>query len=49
VRTLVQGELGGSIDWHTLEEEGTEVTIDIPLQYLHEKDLLAVVSDVDKP
>jgi two-component system, sensor histidine kinase PdtaS len=43
VRTLVQGELGGSIDWHTLEEEGTEVTIDIPLQYLHEKDVLAVV------
>jgi two-component sensor histidine kinase len=43
VRTLVQGELGGSIDWHTLEEEGTEVTLDIPLQYLHEKDVLAVV------
>jgi len=37
VRTLVQGELGGSIDWHTLEDEGTEVTIEVPLQYLHEK------------
>lgn len=34
VRTLVQGELGGTIDWHTLEGEGTEVTIDIPLQWL---------------
>ena len=46
VRTLVHGELGGSIDWHTLEEEGTEVTLDIPLQYLHEKDVLAVVPTV---
>lgn len=46
VRTLVQGELGGSIDWHTLEDEGTEVTIDIPLQYLHEKDVLAAVPNV---
>lgn len=46
VRTLVQGELGGSIDWHTLEDEGTEVTIDVPLQYLHEKDVLAAVPNV---
>jgi two-component sensor histidine kinase len=46
VRTLVQGELGGSIDWHTLEAEGTEVTIEIPLQYLHEKDVLAAVPNV---
>jgi two-component sensor histidine kinase len=46
VRTLVQGELGGSIDWHTLEDEGTEVTIEIPLQYLHEKDVLAAVPNV---
>ncbi|WP_029146320.1 sensor histidine kinase [Microbacterium luticocti] len=34
VRTLIQGELGGSIDWHTLQGQGTEVTIDIPLRYL---------------
>jgi two-component sensor histidine kinase len=34
VRTLIQGELGGTIDWHTLEGEGTEVTIDMPLLYL---------------
>ena len=46
VRTLVQGELGGSIDWHTLEQEGTEVTIEIPLQYLHEKDVLAAVPNI---
>ncbi|CAN5281692.1 PAS domain-containing sensor histidine kinase [soil metagenome] len=34
VRTLVQGELGGTIDWHTLVGSGTEVTIDIPLTWL---------------
>ena len=34
VRTLIQGELGGTIDWHTLEGEGTEVTIEMPLHYL---------------
>ena len=34
VRTLIQGELGGSIDWHTAVGAGTEVTIDIPLRYL---------------
>jgi two-component sensor histidine kinase len=34
VRTLIQGELGGSIDWHTLMGQGTEVTIEVPLRYL---------------
>jgi two-component sensor histidine kinase len=34
VRTLIQGELGGTIDWHTLQGEGTEVTIDIPLRWV---------------
>ncbi len=34
VRALIQGELGGTIDWHTLEGEGTEVTIEVPLLYL---------------
>lgn len=34
VRTLIQGELGGTIDWHTLVGSGTEVTIDIPMRYL---------------
>ena len=34
VRTLIQGELGGTIDWHTLEGEGTEVTIAVPLLWL---------------
>jgi two-component sensor histidine kinase len=34
VRTLIQGELGGTIDWHTLEGEGTEVTIDVPTLWL---------------
>ncbi|MDZ8274499.1 histidine kinase N-terminal domain-containing protein [Microbacterium aquimaris] len=34
VRTLIQGELSGSIDWHTLVGSGTEVTIEIPLRYI---------------
>ncbi len=34
VRTLIQGELGGTIDWHTLVDRGTEVTIDVPLTWL---------------
>ncbi|MGV8877320.1 MAG: sensor histidine kinase [Rhodoglobus sp.] len=34
VRTLIQGELSGTIDWHTLMGSGTEVTIDIPLTWL---------------
>ena len=46
VRTLVQGELGGSIDWHTLNGEGTEVTITVPLQFLHEKEVTAAVPNV---
>ncbi len=36
VRTLIQGELGGTIDWHTMMGSGTEVTIEIPLRYMHE-------------
>jgi two-component sensor histidine kinase len=34
VRTLIQGELGGTIDWHTVLGRGTEVTIDVPLRWL---------------
>ncbi|NYD66632.1 sensor histidine kinase [Agromyces atrinae] len=34
VRTLIQGELGGTIDWHTIMGAGTEVTIDVPLRWL---------------
>ena len=34
VRTLIQGELGGTIDWHTVMGSGTEVTIDIPLRWI---------------
>jgi two-component sensor histidine kinase len=37
VRTLIQGELGGSIDWHTIMGSGTEVTIEIPLNWLTKK------------
>lgn len=35
VRTLIQGELGGTIDWHTMMGSGTEVTIDIPVSWLN--------------
>ncbi len=34
VRTLIQGELSGTIDWHTLVGSGTEVTIVVPLEQL---------------
>ncbi|MEO6941572.1 MAG: histidine kinase N-terminal domain-containing protein [Terrimesophilobacter sp.] len=34
VRTLIQGELGGTIDWHTIMGSGTEVTIEVPLTWL---------------
>ncbi|MFD1715671.1 sensor histidine kinase [Amnibacterium flavum] len=34
VRTLIQGELGGVIDWHTLVGRGTEVTIEIPMRWM---------------
>lgn len=34
VRTLVDGELGGSIEWAPLEPGGTQVKIEIPLKFL---------------
>jgi two-component system, sensor histidine kinase PdtaS len=34
VRTLIQGEMSGTIDWHTLMGSGTEVTIEVPLTWL---------------
>lgn len=37
VRTLIQGELSGTIDWHTMMGQGTEVTIEVPLRYLKNK------------
>jgi len=37
VRTLIQGELSGTIDWHTMMGSGTEVTIDVPLAFLTRK------------
>ncbi len=38
VRTLIQGELGGTIDWHTVMGSGTEVTIDVPMTWLNKND-----------
>ena len=40
VRTLIQGELSGTIDWHTIVGSGTEVTIEIPLTWLRKKGAL---------
>ncbi|UCR90299.1 sensor histidine kinase [Mycetocola spongiae] len=34
VRTLIQGELSGQIDWHTVMGSGTEVTIEIPMRFI---------------
>ena len=34
VRTLIQGELGGTIDWQAQSGQGTEVSISIPLRWL---------------
>ncbi|MET1053341.1 MAG: histidine kinase N-terminal domain-containing protein [Mycetocola sp.] len=34
VRTLIQGELSGTIDWHTVMGSGTEVTIQVPLRWI---------------
>ncbi len=33
VRTLIEGELGGHIDWHTMSGEGTNVTIAVPFRF----------------
>ena len=34
IRTLIQGELGGTIEWKGSEGEGTEVAIDIPMRWI---------------
>ncbi|MGF6821524.1 two-component sensor histidine kinase [Microbacterium sp. ZKA21] len=34
IRTLIQGELGGTIEWNGTDGVGTEVTIDIPLRWI---------------
>lgn len=37
VRTLVENELSGGIDWRSVDDSGTEVTIDIPLKYMERR------------
>jgi len=44
VRTLVEGELGGSISWRS--DRGTEVVTEIPLQNLQEKEKLSLVPNL---
>jgi len=43
VKTLVHGELGGHIDWRTVEGQGTEVTITIPMQYVEAAPVTAAI------
>jgi two-component sensor histidine kinase/PAS domain-containing protein len=43
VKTLVQGELGGHIDWRTVEGQGTEVVITIPMQYVEMAPMTAAI------
>jgi len=43
VKTLVHGELGGHIDWRTVEGQGTEVTITIPMQYVEAAPMTAAI------
>ncbi|WP_405217686.1 sensor histidine kinase [Agrococcus sp. Ld7] len=38
VKTLVTGELSGTIDWGARDVEGTEVTVKVPLAYIREDD-----------
>lgn len=46
VRTLVDGELGGSIVWNHQEAGGTEVRIDIPLQFLNPMDSSTAIPSI---
>jgi two-component sensor histidine kinase len=46
VRTLVEGELGGSIEWQTLKGQGTEVTISVPMQFLQGRDVADSAPDI---
>ena len=38
VKTLVTGELSGSIDWGARAVEGTEVTVKVPISYIRDDD-----------
>ena len=38
VKTLVTGELSGTIDWGARAVEGTEVTVKVPISYIREDD-----------
>ena len=38
MKTLVTGELSGTIDWGARAVEGTEVTVKVPISYIREDD-----------
>jgi len=43
VRTLVEGELSGKIEWKSTAGTSTEVTVVVPLQYLDEQPMTAAI------
>ena len=43
VRTLVEGELSGKIEWQSTAGTSTEVTVVVPLQYLDEQPMTAAI------
>ena len=46
VQTLVQGELGGAIEWQSLGGEGTEVKVTVPMHFLRGATAAAAVPSV---
>lgn len=43
VRTLVEGELSGTIEWRSTAGSSTEVEVNVPLQYLEEQPMTAAI------
>jgi hypothetical protein len=43
VRTLVEGELSGTIEWRSTAGASTEVEVNVPLQYLEEQPMTAAI------
>jgi len=46
VQTLVQGELGGAIEWQSLGGEGTEVRVTVPMHFLRGATAVAAIPGV---
>jgi two-component sensor histidine kinase len=44
VRTLIEGELSGSLEWESPVEGGTRVRVSIPLRFMKETGITAVTA-----